>query len=66
MNWRIHLVTSATGLSNNTLELVDLRLGTTESTEPLLGQLAGTLVLAVTEEFDNTALVWGKAKENLC
>lgn len=30
------------------------------STYPLLGQLAGALVLAVAEQFDNATLVWGK------
>ena len=72
-----HLVTSSPGIRNHTLELIDLRLSATESTEllsvssscamicvyergtyPLLGQLAGTLVLAVAEEFDDTTFIW--------
>ena len=32
-----------------------------EITYPLLGQLTGTLVLTVSEKFDNTALIWCKA-----
>lgn len=60
----MHLVTSSTaGLSDDTLELIDLGLGTAEGTKALLGELTGTLVLAVAEEFDNAALVWGKATE---
>lgn len=54
-------MTSSSGLSDDTLELVDLGLGTSECTESLLGQLTGTLVLAVAEEFDDTALVWGES-----
>jgi hypothetical protein len=30
-------------------------------TYPLLGQTTGTLVLGVSEQFDDTLLVWGKA-----
>jgi hypothetical protein len=55
------LVTSSSRLSNDTLQLINLRLRTTESTEPLLRQLTCTLVLAVSEEFDNSALVWCKS-----
>ena len=87
MNFR-DLVTSSPRLGNHTLQLIDLRLGTTESTElsptvrlllndhhlpeeeqekgntyPLLGQLAGTLILAVSEQFDDTALIWGKTTQ---
>ena len=49
------------GLGDDSLELVDLGLGTAEGAEPLLGQLAGTLVLAVAEEFNDAALVGGEA-----
>jgi hypothetical protein len=55
------LVTSSSRLSNDTLQLINLRLRTTESTEPLLRQLTRTLVLAVSEEFDDSALVWCKS-----
>jgi hypothetical protein len=34
-------------------------------TYPLLGQLTRTLVLAVSEEFDNTTLVWCKSIPSL-
>lgn len=58
----MHLVTGGTaGLGDDALELIDLGLGAAEGTETLLGQLAGTLVLAVAEEFDDAALVWGEA-----
>lgn len=58
-------MTSTARLSNDIGELIDLSLGATEGTEPLLGELTGTLVLAVAEEFDNSALVWGKTDEQL-
>lgn len=59
----MHLVSGGTaGLGDDTLELIDLGLGTAERTETLLCQLTGTLVLAVAEEFDNAALVWGEAR----
>jgi len=60
-----HLVTRASALRNHTLQLVDLLLGTAKSTEPLLGQLARTLVLAVAEQFDNTLLVGGETSDLL-
>jgi len=62
---RMHLVTSSSALSNDTLELVDLGLSTTESTEPLLCELTGTLVLAVAEKFDDTTLIWGETVQRL-
>lgn len=69
---------SSAGLGDDSLELIDLRLGATECTKleetmstsisssnpgqrttySLLGQFTGTLVLAVTEEFDDATLVW--------
>ncbi len=52
---------STTRLGDDALELIDLSLGTAEGTEPLLGQLTGTLVLAVSEQFDDTTLVGGEA-----
>lgn len=69
------------GLGNDALELVNLLLGTTESSElsrkvsirfvtkeheeaqvsyPLLGELAGTLVLGVAEQLDHALLIGGK------
>ena len=56
-----HLVTSSSGLSDHALQLINLRLGTAKGTEPLLRKLTGSLVLAVSEQFDDTALVWGKS-----
>jgi hypothetical protein len=52
---------STTGLGDDALELIDLSLGTAKGTEPLLGQLTGTLVLAVAEEFDDTTLIGSEA-----
>jgi hypothetical protein len=31
-----------------------------DKTYPPLGQLTGTLVLAVSEQFDDSALIWGE------
>ena len=52
------LVTSSSRLGDDTLQLVDLALGATKGTEPLLCELTGALVLAVSEEFDDAAFVW--------
>lgn len=60
-----HLVTGSPALGDNLGHLVDLSLGTAEGTESLLGQLSRTLVLGVTKEFDDAALVWGKAGEEV-
>ncbi len=49
------------GLGDDTLELINLGLSTAEGTKTLLCELAGTLVLGVTEQLNDTALVWGKA-----
>jgi len=54
-------VASTAGLGDDTLELVDLSLGTTEGTETLLGELTGALVARVAEQLNNTALVGGEA-----
>lgn len=51
---------SAARLGDDTLELVDLRLGTAEGSEPLLRELAGALVLAVAQQLNNAALVGGE------
>jgi hypothetical protein len=59
------LVSGTARLGDDALELVDLLLGTAEGTEPLLGELTGTLVLAVTEQLNDTALVGGKASNLL-
>lgn len=48
-------------LGDDTGHLVDLSLATAEGTEALLRELTGALVLGVAEEFDNAALVGGKA-----
>lgn len=54
-------MTGSPALSDDLCHLVDLALGTAESSESLLCELAGALVLAVSEEFDNAALVWCEA-----
>jgi hypothetical protein len=59
-------VSSAAGLGDDTLELIDLLLGAAEGTESLLCELTGTLVLGVAEEFDDTALVGSKAVKDNC
>lgn len=56
-------MSSTAGLGDDALELVDLLLGTAESSESLLGELTGTLVSAVAEQFNDTALVGGKASD---
>lgn len=56
-----NLVTSdTTGLSDDALHVLNLSLATAEGTEPLLGELTSTLVLSVSQEFDDTALIGGK------
>lgn len=55
------LVASTLALGDDAGHLVNLSLATAEGTEPLLRELARTLVLGVAEEFDNAALVGGEA-----
>jgi len=57
-------VTSATGLGDVVGHLVNLSLGATEGTKSSLCELAGTLVLGVTEKFNNATLV-GSETSNL-
>jgi len=52
-------------LGDNPLELVNLFLCAAESSEPLLCELAGTLVLAITEQFDDTLLIRRKTSDLL-
>jgi len=59
------LVASTARLGDDTLELIDLLLGTAKGTEPLLGELAGTLVTGVAEQLNDTALVGGEASDLL-
>ncbi len=49
---------SSSRLGDDTLQLVDLALSTTEGTEPLLCELTSALVFTVSEEFDDAAFVW--------
>jgi len=58
-------VTSPPGLGNDALELVHLLLGANKGAQLLLGELAGTLVLAVAEKFNNAALIGGEARNFL-
>lgn len=54
-------MTSAAGLNDDALHLLNLSLGTAEGTESLLSDLAGTLVHGVTEQLNDAALVGGEA-----
>ena len=54
------MTSSTSRLSNDLVHLLNLSLGAAESAEFLLSELAGTLLLRVTEEFDNAALVRSK------
>lgn len=56
----MNLVASTAGVGNDALELVDLSLGTAKGTEPLLSELAGTLVTGVAEQLNDAALVGGE------
>lgn len=42
-------MSDAAGLGDDAGELIDLRLGTAEGTEPLLGELTGTLYVSVSQ-----------------
>ena len=59
----LHLVTSPPRLGNDLGHLVHLSLRTAKRTESLLRQLARALVLAVPQQFDDAALIWGKARD---
>lgn len=50
-----------TGLGNNTRKLVNFLLSTNEGAQSSLGELLGTLVLGVLDQFHDTTLVGGKA-----
>ena len=58
-------MTGSSRLGDDVGEFLDLRLGASEGTKSLLCELAGTLVLGVTEEFDDTALVWCESRNLL-
>lgn len=60
-NVGIDLVTSTTLLGNNVGEGLHLVLGTTEGTDTALDELAGTLVLGVTDELHGATLVRSEA-----
>lgn len=49
------------GLGDDAGQLVNLSLGTAKGSEPLLRQLAGTLVLGVAQQLNDATLVGGKA-----
>jgi len=59
------LVSRASGFSNNLLHLVDLPLGTTHGTEPLLRQLPCPLILRIPQQFDNATLIRGETSNFL-
>ena len=53
------------GLGDNFLHLVHLSLGATEGPEPLLREFPCSLVLGVSQQFNDTALIWGKTGDFL-
>lgn len=53
----------AAALNNHIIELVKLLLGTAERSKALLGQLAGTLVLAVLQQLQDALLIGGEAND---
>ena len=63
-NSLLHLVSRPPALSDNLRHLIHLALCPPERPESLLRQLACTLVLAVAQEFDDSALVGCKAVPN--
>ena len=54
------MTTNTAGLGNDGLHVLNLSLATGEGTEPLLSELTSALVLSVSQEFDDTALIGGK------
>lgn len=59
-----HLVTLDTaGLSDDALHVLNLALATDEGTEALLSELTGTLVLGVSQELNDAALIGGKTND---
>jgi len=54
-------MTSSPGFGDDVCKIFHLCLGTSKGTKPLLRQLTGTLVLAVSEQFNDTTLVWCEA-----
>nr|POE51562.1 hypothetical protein CFP56_25769 [Quercus suber] len=56
----VGLVTQPSALGDDFGHLVHLSLRTTECPEPLLREFSRTLVLAVTEQFNHAAFVWGE------
>jgi hypothetical protein len=55
--------TSSSRLGDHSLQIVNLPLRTSEGTEPLLCQFSGTLVLAVSQQFDHTTLIGSQASD---
>lgn len=53
------------GFGYDSVEVVDLGLGTAEGSEPLLREFSGSLVLSVTDQLDNTLLIWGESSDLL-
>lgn len=56
-------MTQTPGLSDNTLHVLDLLLAAREGTEPLLGKLPGPLILSVSQQFNNAALIGSKTDD---
>lgn len=54
-----HLVSS--GFSNDLVHFLNLLQGSLVSTQSLLGQLLGSLLTGVSDQLDQSSLVWGQA-----
>lgn len=54
------MTSHTSGLGDDSLHVLNLFLATGEGTEPLLGELASSLVLSVSQKFDDTTLIRGK------
>lgn len=57
------MTSSTTALNKDVGQLLNLLLGTTEGSEALLGELAGTLVLVVLQQLHAALLVGGEADD---
>lgn len=60
MIWERHLVSS--GFSNDLVHFFNLSQGSLVSTQSLLGQLLGSLLTSVSDQLDQSSLVWGQAR----
>lgn len=52
----------SSGFSNDLVHFLNLSQGSLVSTQSLLGQLLGSLLTGVSDQFDQSSLVWGQAR----